>query len=60
MKATMLWNVTRYTVADVCICFRGPYCLHLQDRKVSEVSNEQKASNRLCGHSLQLEYFTDN
>jgi hypothetical protein len=36
MQRTIFWDVTPYSPVEVCLSFRGTYCLHLQDQRVTK------------------------
>jgi hypothetical protein len=40
LKSIMLWDVTPYSLVEVCQNFREMYCLHLQGSIVSQVGKQ--------------------
>jgi hypothetical protein len=45
MKSTIFWDITPCSLVGVYRRSVGTYCLHLEDRRVSQESNQQEASS---------------
>jgi hypothetical protein len=40
LKNTIFWDLSSCSLVDVCRCFGGTYCLHLQGQRVSWASKQ--------------------
>jgi hypothetical protein len=60
MKNTVFWVVTPHSLIDTYKRFRGTYCLHLQDRKVSHAAY-YSTLNMEAGHLSEtlVKYLPD-
>jgi hypothetical protein len=56
VKTTVLWDVTPCRPVEVYWCFGGTYCLHLQLRRETEISNHLLASCWLLGLVFDHKY----
>jgi hypothetical protein len=44
MKSVIFWDVTPYSLVEAYRHFRGKYCIHIQDKRLS-TANKQKGAN---------------